>query len=80
MPGCPWSHRRVETDGWKPLGASSTPGASQSVKFSDRDCVFDIRAYSGGTPVTWASVNLCDVKSVTLMSDSAGSWVDDDAP
>jgi hypothetical protein len=29
--------------------------------------------------VTWAGVNLCDVKSVTLKrDDSAGAWVDYD--
>ncbi|MEO7563947.1 MAG: hypothetical protein ABIR63_01980 [Sphingomicrobium sp.] len=72
--------RRVGTDGWQPLGASPSAGASQAIKFSDRDCAFDIRAQSGGKPVTWAGINLCDVKSVTLKSDSAGSWVDYDAP
>ena len=33
----------------------------------------------GGKAVTWAGVNLCDVKSVTLKrDDSAGAWVDYD--
>jgi hypothetical protein len=32
-----------------------------------------------GSAVTWAGVNLCDVKSVTLRKDdSAGAWVDYD--
>ena len=74
--------RRAGTDDWKPLGAAPSPGANQPVKFADPDCAFDIRANVAGTgPVTWAGVNLCDVKSVTLKSDSAaGPWVDYDAP
>ena len=48
--------------------------------FSDPDCAFDIRAtVSGAGPVTWAGVNLCDVKSVILNRDaSIGAWVDYD--
>jgi hypothetical protein len=49
------------------------------VSFTDPDCAFDIKATVGGNPVTWAGVNLCDVKSVTLNRDSsAGAWVDYD--
>ena len=49
--------------------------------FSDPDCAFDIQApIAGAGPVTWAGVNLCDVKSVTLKRDpQAGAWVDYDA-
>jgi hypothetical protein len=73
--------RRTGTDSWKPLVASPSPGANQAVEFKDRDCAFDIRADVGGKPVTWAGVNLCEVKSVTLKSDAAaGPWVDYDAP
>ncbi|MES2147256.1 MAG: hypothetical protein V4491_05325 [Pseudomonadota bacterium] len=76
------SIRRAGTDGWTPLSASPSPGASQAVKFADPDCAFDIRAtVAGSGPVTWGRVNLCDVKSVTLKSDPvAGAWVDYDAP
>ena len=50
------------------------------VKFADPDCAFDIQAkVPGAGPVTWAGVNLCAVKSVTLNRDgSAGAWVDYD--
>jgi len=50
------------------------------MKFSDPDCAFDIRAnVAGAGPTTWADVNLCAVKSVTLNRDgSAGAWVDYD--
>lgn len=66
--------RRAGTSDWKPLGA---PGP---VQFSDPDCAFDIRAtVAGSGPVTWAGINLCDVKSVTLKRDeTAGAWVDYD--
>ena len=73
------SIRRAGTNDWKPLGASPAAGARGSVQFKDPDCAFDIRANVGGKPVTWADVNLCDVKSVTLKKDdSAGAWVDYD--
>lgn len=73
------SIRRAGTNDWKPLGASPAAGASSSVQFKDPDCAFDIRANVGGSAVTWAGVNLCDVKSVTLKKDdNAGPWVDYD--
>ena len=74
------SIRRAGTNDWKPLGAAPAAGARGAVKFSDPDCAFDIRAnVAGGGPVTWAGVNLCDVKSVILKKDdSAGAWVDYD--
>lgn len=73
------SIRRAGTQDWKPLGASPAAGARSPVSFTDPDCAFDIKATVGGNPVTWAGVNLCDVKSVTLNRDSsAGAWVDYD--
>jgi hypothetical protein len=70
------SIRRAGTNDWKPLGA----GAAGPVQFSDPDCAFDIRAIvAGAGPTTWAGVNLCDVKGVTLKRDaSSGAWVDYD--
>jgi hypothetical protein len=72
--------RRAGTNDWKPLGASPAAGGRGSVQFSDPDCAFDIRAsVAGGGPVTWAGINLCDVKSVVLKKDdNAGAWVDYD--
>jgi hypothetical protein len=74
------SIRRAGTNEWKPLGAAPAPGARSPVQFSDPDCAFDIRAsVAGSGAVTWAGVNLCAVKSVTLNRDgSAGAWVDYD--
>jgi hypothetical protein len=74
------SIRRSGTQEWKALGAAPGAGARTDVKFSDPDCAFDIRAnVPGAGPVTWADVNLCAVKSVTLNRDgSAGAWVDYD--
>jgi hypothetical protein len=74
------SIRRAGTQDWKPLGTAPSAGARSPVRFSDPDCAFDIRAtVAGSGPVTWAGVNLCDVKSVTLNRDgSAGAWVDYD--
>jgi hypothetical protein len=74
------SIRRTGTQEWKPLGSAPSAGARSSMKFSDPDCAFDIRAnVAGAGPTTWAGVNLCAVKSVTLNRDaSAGAWVDYD--
>ena len=74
------SIRRSGTDDWKPLGNAPAAGAKAPISFSNQDCAFDIRAtIPGAGPVTWADVNLCDVKSVTLRRDgSAGAWVDYD--
>jgi hypothetical protein len=74
------SIRRAGTNDWKPLGTAPSAGARSAVQFSDPDCAFDIRAtVPGAGPVTWAGVNLCDVKSVTLQRDgAAGAWVDYD--
>ena len=74
------SIRRAGTQDWKPLGTAPSAGARSSMRFSDPDCAFDIKAtVAGSGPVTWAGVNLCDVKSVILKRDSAaGAWVDYD--
>jgi hypothetical protein len=74
------SIRRAGTEAWKPLGSAPSAGARSKMSFSDPDCAFDIRATVPGVgPVTWAGVNLCAVKSVTLNRDgSAGAWVDYD--
>jgi hypothetical protein len=72
--------RRAGSSDWKPLSAAPAPGAGGPVQFNDPDCAFDIRAdVAGAGPTTWAGINLCDVKSVTLKRDpSVGVWVDYD--
>jgi hypothetical protein len=74
------SIRRAGTQDWKPLGTPPSAGARRPINFKDPDCAFDIRArIAGSGPVTWAGINLCDVKSVILNHDgSAGAWVDYD--
>src|ERR1043166_6071593 len=74
------SIRRAGSQDWKPLGTAPSAGARGTMKFSDPDWAFAIRAtVAGAGPVTWAGVNLCGAKSVTLNHDgSAGAWVDYD--
>ena len=74
------SIRRAGTQDWKTLGSAPAAGARGPISFSDPDCAFDIRAnVAGAGAVTWADVNLCAVKSVTLNRDAAaGAWVDYD--
>lgn len=71
-----YSIRRSGTNDWKTLAR----GTGGDVQFSDPDCAFDIRAtVPGAGPVTWAGINLCGAKSVTLKrSAAAGAWVDYD--
>ena len=72
--------RRVGDAQWRTLNVSAEAGKSAAVTFSDPDCAFDLRAtLAGGAVVTWAGVNLCDVKLVTLRRNAAGLvWVDYD--
>lgn len=71
--------RRAGTSDWRPLAAAPSPGAKSNVAFKDEDCAFDIQAKVAGSAVTWAGVNLCEVKSLTLRrDDAAGPWVDYD--
>ena len=74
------SIRRAGSNDWKPLSTAAAAGARTNVQFKDPDCAFDIRAnVPGAGPVTWAGVNLCGAKSVTLNhGGSAGAWVDYD--
>jgi len=71
---------RSGTQDWHPLAPAPAAGARTPVTFTNQDCAFDIRANVAGVgPVTWAGVNLCDVKSVVLKHDAtAGAWVDYD--
>lgn len=74
------SIRRAGTQDWKTLGSAPSAGARSSISFADPDCAFDIKAnVAGKGAVTWAGINLCDVKSVTLNhGGSTGAWVDYD--
>lgn len=72
--------RRAGSSQWKSLDVAPPVGRAAAVGFADPDCSFDFRAtLAGGTVVTWSSVNLCDVKLVTLRRNAAGfAWVDYD--
>ena len=72
--------RRSGTQDWRKLANAPSAGARGSIDFRDPDCAFDLQAAVPGVgPVTWAGVNLCDVKSVVLKRDpQAGAWVDYD--
>ena len=74
------SIRRVGATEWLPLAVVAALGKSAPVNFSNPDCAFDLRAtLANGSTVTWAGVNLCDVKLVTLRRNAAGlAWVDYD--
>lgn len=74
--------RPADTSGkWQTLApADLGPGVRASMPApSGQLCAFDIRATVGGAPVTWSSINLCDVKVVTLNRRQDGTlWADYD--
>ena len=67
---------------WRPLGSGGAiPGGARAAMPSPGGllCAFDLRGRVAGANVTWPSVNLCDVKSVTLNRRPDGTlWVDYD--
>jgi hypothetical protein len=66
---------------WRPLGAGTIAAGARAAMPAPGGqlCAFDLRASTGGAPATWSSVNLCDVKTVTLNRRSDGTlWVDYD--
>ena len=69
------------TSGWRALGGGPLPTTARMAIPSQGGqlCAFDLRASMSGTDVTWPSVNLCDVRTVTLNRRSDGTlWVDYD--
>lgn len=66
---------------WHGLGTVSLPDNARAVMPAPGGdlCAFDIRATLAGKVVIWPSVNLCDVRSVTLNRRADGIlWVDYD--
>jgi hypothetical protein len=65
---------------WRPLGGPLAAGARADMPSPGGDlCAFDLRARVAGTDVVWPSVNLCDVRSVTLNRRPDGTlWIDYD--
>jgi hypothetical protein len=74
--------RRFGTSEWLPLVVSPVPlpksGGRGAADFRNEDCAFDLRAtLPDGRMVVWPSVNLCQVKVVTLNQRAGGAlWVD----
>lgn len=69
------------TASWRSLTPGSLPaGARASMPSPGGElCAFDLRARIGGAEVTWSSVNLCDVRTVTLNRRRDGTlWVEYD--
>ncbi|NJC06720.1 hypothetical protein GGQ97_002513 [Sphingomonas kaistensis] len=66
---------------WRSVGGVALPARSRvSVPSPGGDlCAFDLRARLAGSEITWTSVNLCDVRIVTLNRRADGTlWVDYD--
>lgn len=65
---------------WKAIEGSLSSGASRTISSSGEQCAFDIRAeLAGGAQATWADVNFCETKSVTLSRRPDGTtWADYD--
>lgn len=66
---------------WRSVGGAALPArARMSLPSPGGDlCAFDLRARLAGAEVVWPSVNLCDVRTVTLNRRPDGTlWVDYD--
>ncbi|GAA4006713.1 hypothetical protein [Sphingomonas humi] len=66
---------------WRALGSGTVAANGRADMPSPGGflCAFDLRARLNGTQATWTSVNLCDVKTVTLNRRPDGTlWVDYD--
>jgi hypothetical protein len=76
------SIRPADSSGsWRPLGGGVVPsGARAAMPAPGGDlCAFDLRATLADTVVIWPSVNLCEVRTVTLNRRPDGTlWVDYD--
>lgn len=74
------SIRRSGTKDWRAIDFALAVGKAGSAGLSDPDCAFDLKAtLANGKTVTWAGVNLCDAKLLTLRQNAAGlAWVDYD--
>lgn len=74
------SYRPSDGGAWQTLG-SGTAGsnARQTISIPGEKCAFDIRATLAGREVSWADVNFCDAKVVTLHRRPDGThWADYD--
>jgi hypothetical protein len=66
---------------WRALGGGTLAAGARAAMPSPGGqlCAFDLRATIAGSDVVWSSVNLCDVRTVTLNRRSDGTlWVDYD--
>ncbi len=65
---------------WRALGGPLVSGQRSAMPAQGGElCAFDIRGRVDGAEFTWSSVNLCDVRSVTLNRRPDGTlWVDYD--
>lgn len=65
---------------WRTLGGPLVARQRSPMPSPGGDlCAFDLRARVDGAEFTWSSVNLCDVRSVTLNRRPDGTlWVDYD--
>lgn len=65
---------------WKSVEGSLSSGARRTISSPTGDCAFDIRGeLAGGAQATWAGVNFCEAKAVTLNRRPDGTtWADYD--
>lgn len=71
--------RRTGTNAWGPVPFSAAAGASGAATFDTSDCAWDLRVtLSGGRTLTFANVNLCEARLLTLRHKDGLVWVDYD--
>ncbi|RST30394.1 hypothetical protein HMF7854_05820 [Sphingomonas ginkgonis] len=72
--------RRVGASEWRSLAPGLSQRATIRPSIAEHECGFDLRAtFVGGGEAVWRDVNLCEVKSVTLVRRADGvTFVDYD--
>ena len=71
--------RKTGSAQWTAVAYSARSGASGSATFDIEDCAWDLRVtLADGRTLTYANVNLCEVRLVTLRQRDGVAWVDYD--
>lgn len=71
--------RKTGSAQWTAVAYSARSGTSGAATFDIEDCAWDLRVtLAGGRTLTYANVNLCEVRLVTLRQKDGVAWVDYD--
>ena len=71
--------RKAGSSAWAAIPNAARQGTSGAASFDTADCAWDLRlTFAGGGTLTFANVNLCEARLVTLRQKDGVAWVDYD--